>query len=149
MPALTYVYRHRVRYRECDPMGVVYHAHYLDWFEAARTEALRSAGLPYADLEAAGVVMPVVEASLTYHGSARYDDVVEVEATFPELPRVRATVDYAVHREGESAVLVSGRVVLCFVDTARGRPVAAPALVVEAFERAARERATRDSSGGG
>jgi len=120
-------------------MGVVYHAHYLDWFEAARTEALRSAGLPYANLEAAGVVMPVVEAALKYHGSARYDDVVDVEALFPEMPRVRAVVDYAVRRTGESAVLVSGRVVLCFLDVTRGRPVAAPALVVEAFERAARD----------
>ena len=40
-----YTYRHRVRYRECDPMGVVYHTHYLDYFEAARTEALRAMGL--------------------------------------------------------------------------------------------------------
>ncbi len=137
MPALTYVHRHRVRYRECDPMGVVYHTHYLDWFEAARTEALRSAGLPYAELEAAGVIMPVVEATIRYHGSARYDDEVEIEATFPEMPRVRATVEYAVRRAGEAAVLVSGRVVLCFIDTARGRPVAIPAAVRAAFERAA------------
>ena len=26
-----HTYRHRVRYRECDPMGVVYHTHYLDY----------------------------------------------------------------------------------------------------------------------
>ena len=140
MAALTYVHRHRVRYRECDPMGVVYHTHYLDWFEAARTEALRSAGLPYVELEAAGVIMPVVEATIRYHGSARYDDEVEVEATFPEMPRVRATVEYAVRRAGEAAVLVSGRVVLCFIDTARGRPVAIPAPVRAAFERAATAR---------
>ena len=149
MPALTYVYGHRVRYRECDPMGVVYHTHYLDWFEAARTEALRSAGLPYADLEAAGVVMPVVEATVRYHGSARYDDEVEVEATFAEMPRVRATIDYAVRRAGEAAVLVSGRTVLCFVDTARGRPVAAPPAVREAFERAAQAQTAGEQAGGG
>ena len=135
-PALRYVYRHRVRYRECDPMGVAYHAHVLDWFEAARTEALRSAGLPYAELEAGGVVMPVVEVAVRYHASVRYDDLVEVEAVFPEPPRVRVPVDYAVRREGEDAVLVSGRVTLCFLDRERGRPVAAPALVCEAFARA-------------
>lgn len=132
---LRYTHVHRVRYRECDPMGVVYHVHYLDWFEAARTEALRSAGLPYAELEAQGIVMPVVEATLKYHGSARYDDVVEIEATFPDAPRVRVAIDYAVRRAGEAAVLVSGRVVLCFVDTARGRPIAAPEAVRRAFER--------------
>ena len=137
-PALRYVHRHRVRYRECDPMGVVYHAHVLDWFEAARTEALREAGLPYAELEASGVVMPVVEATVRYHRSVRYDDLVEVEAVFSEPPRVRVPVDYAVRRAGEEAVLVSGRVTLCFVDPDRGRPISAPALVREAFARAGR-----------
>lgn len=135
---VRHVYRHRVRYRECDPMGVVYHAHVLDWFEAARTEALREAGLPYAELEASGVVMPVVEAVLRYHASVRYDDLVEVEAVFPEPPRVRVPVDYAVRRAGEAAVLVSGRVTLCFVDAERGRPVAAPDAVRDAFARAGR-----------
>ncbi len=106
---ITYVHRHRVRYRECDPMGVVYHTHYLDWFEAARTEALRSQGVAYASLEADGVIMPVIEATLKYHASARYDDEVEITATFLEVPRVRVTIDYAVRREGEERVLVSGR----------------------------------------
>ena len=136
-PAIRYVHRHRVRYRECDPMGVAYHTHVLDWFEAARTEALREAGLPYRELEESGVIMPVVEATVRYHGSARYDDLLEIEAVFPEAPRVRVPIDYAVRRAGESEVLVSGRVTLCFVDVARGRPVPAPDRVRAAFERAA------------
>ncbi len=130
---LRYVHRHRVRYRECDPMGVVYHAHVLDWFEAARTEALREAGLPYRELEASGVIMPVVEATLRYHASVLYDDVVEVEATFPSVG-VRLPIDYAVRRSGEDAVLVSGRVTLCFVDAGRRRPVPPPDRVRAVFE---------------
>ncbi len=113
-------------------MGVVYHAHVLDWFEAARTEALRQAGLAYRELEASGVVMPVVDLSVRYHASVRYDDLVGVEATFPSVG-VRLPVDYAVRRVGEDAVLVSGRVTLCFVDVARGRPVAPPARVRAVF----------------
>ena len=133
MSALRHVHRHRVRYRECDPMGVVYHTHVLDWFEASRTEALREAGLPYRELEDRGVIMPVVEATVRYHASVRYDDLVEVEAVFAEPPRVRVPIDYAVRRAGEEPVLVSGRVTLCFVDAARGRPVAAPDAVRALF----------------
>lgn len=135
VPALRYVLRHRVRYRECDPMGVVYHTHVLDWFEAARTEALREAGLPYRELEENGVIMPVVEATVRYHASVLYDDFIEVEATFPEVG-VRVPVDYAVRRAGEDRVLISGRVTLCFVDAARRRPVPPPASVRAAFDRA-------------
>ena len=133
-PALRHVHRHRVRYRECDPMGVVYHTHVLDWFEAARTEALREAGLPYRELEESGIIMPVVEAHLQYHASVRYDDLIEIEAVFAEAPRVRVPIDYAVRRTGEDAVLISGRVTLCFVDRERGRPVPPPVAVRAALE---------------
>ena len=138
---IRFTYLHRVRYRECDPMGVVYHAHYLDYFEAARTEALRAHGLAYRALEEAGVRMPVVEATVRYHGPARYDDVLEVEAAFPEPPGVRVAVDYRVRRQGEPAVLVTGRVVLCFIDAARGRPILAPEPVRALFAHA---EATRE-----
>lgn len=136
---MTHHYRHRVRYRECDPMGVVYHAHVLDWFEAARTEALRSAGLPYRELEESGVIMPVVEAAVRYHRSVHYDDLIEIEATFPEVG-VRVPVDYAVRVAGEDRVRISGRVTLCFVDAERGRPVPPPASVRAAFDRAEADR---------
>ena len=131
---LSYVHRHRVRYRECDPMGVVYHAHVVDWFEAARTEALREAGLPYRELEESGVIMPVVDLSVKYHASVFYDDLVEVEASFPSVG-VRLPIDYAVRRVGEEKVLISGRVTLCFVDRERRRPVAPPDRVRAVFER--------------
>ena len=114
-------------------MGVVYHTHVLDWFEAARTEALREAGLPYRELEANGIIMPVVEATLRYHASVLYDDLIEIEAVFAEAPRVRVPIDYAVRRSGEDDVLISGRVTLCFVDPERGRPVPAPDAVRALF----------------
>ena len=76
-------------------MGVVYHSHVLDWFEAARTEALREAGLPYRALEESGIIMPVVDLAVKYHASVLYDDLVEIEATFPSLG-VRLPIDYAV-----------------------------------------------------
>ena len=135
---LTYVHRHRVRYRECDPMGVVYHTHYLDWFEAARTEGLRAAGLAYRDLEAAGVLTPVVEATVRYHGAARYDDEVEVEVTIAAPPRARVVTDYVVRRAGEARPVATGRVVLAFLDAARRRPIPAPAAVRALFESVSR-----------
>ena len=118
-------------------MGVAYHTHYLDYFEEARTEALRSVGLPYKSLEDGGIIMPVVEATLRYRASAYYDDLLEIETVFAELPRVRVPIEYTVRRQGEETVLATGRVVLCFVDTERGRPIPAPEIVRTAFETAA------------
>ena len=135
---MSYVYphRHRVRYRECDPMGVVYHTHYLDYFEAGRTEALRDLGLPYRDLEDNGIIMPVVEANVQYRGPARYDDLLVIEVQFEEPPSVRVPIAYTVHRADEDEILVTGHTTLCFMDAERRRPIPAPDAVHEAFAAA-------------
>jgi len=129
----TYQYEHRVRYRECDPMGVVYHTHYLDYFEAARTEALRDLGVRYRDLERNGIIMPVVSATVDYKQSAEYDDVVIVEAQFPEMPEVRVPIDYVVRRAETDTLLATGHTDLCFMNAERRRPVRIPDPVREAF----------------
>ena len=114
-------------------MGVVYHTHYLDWFEAARTEALRELGLAYRDLEAGGVSMPVVEASIRYHGAARYDDEVRVETTLHPPAGARVETEYAVRVEGVDRPIVTGRVTLAFLDAERRRPISPPAHVIALF----------------
>lgn len=129
----TYQHEHRVRYRECDPMGVVYHTHYLDYFEAARTEALRDLGVRYRDLERNGIIMPVVSATVDYKQSAEYDDVVIVEAQFPEMPEVRVPIDYVVRRAETDTLLATGHTDLCFMNAERRRPVRIPEPVREAF----------------
>ena len=77
--------------------------------------------------------MPVIDLRVKYHASVFYDDLVEVEASFPSVG-VRLPIDYAVRRAGEEKVLISGRVTLCFVDRERGRPVAPPDRVRAVFD---------------
>lgn len=131
---IQHVYRHRVRYREVDPMGLVYHTHYVDYFEAARTEMLREMGLAYRELEDSGVIMPVVDLALQYRRPARYDDLLEIVARVHEPPSTRVRIEYEVRRAGESDTLVEGHVTLCFVDRARNRPVRAPQSFLQLFE---------------
>ena len=61
----------RVRYAETDQMGVVYHANYLVWCEVGRTELIRQRFASYAEVERAGVLLAVSEASLRFHAAAR------------------------------------------------------------------------------
>jgi acyl-CoA thioester hydrolase len=131
--AYTYPHEHRVRYRECDPMGVVYHTHYLDFFEVGRTEALRHAGVRYRDLEDEGIIMPIVGVEVQYHGPARYDDLLIVDVHFTQMPTVRVPIDYTVRRDGEDEALVTGHTTLCFMDAEARRPVRPPPAVRDAF----------------
>lgn len=141
MVTYQFDYVHRVRYRECDPMGVVYHTHFVDYFEAARTEALREMGLAYRALEERGVMMPVVDLGVQFKRPAHYDDELVIRAMFSEMPTTTITITYEVRRRDEETVLVTGHVTLCFVDAERRRPVRVPADVRELFEAALEQAA--------
>lgn len=131
--AYAYTHTHRVRYRECDPMNVVYHTHYLDYFEIARTEALRDLGLAYRTLEDSGVIMPVIEATVQYHAPAAYDDLLDIEARFRSAPTVRVPIDYVITRPADATRIASGHTTLCFMDAEARRPIRAPERVRQAF----------------
>ncbi|MGU3473080.1 acyl-CoA thioesterase [Paenibacillus sp. D51F] len=64
----------RVRYKETDAMGIVFHTNYMVWFEIGRTELIRSAGYPYRRIEDEGLLLPVVDIDCSFHSPARYDD---------------------------------------------------------------------------
>lgn len=118
-------------------MGVVYHTHYIDYFENARTEALRSIGLPYREIEESGVIMPVVDVFVRYHRPAYYDDLLAVVTRFGGIPDLRVPIDYEVRRSENDDRVASGRITLCFVDRERNRPVRCPSMVRQVFQQAA------------
>ena len=111
---------YRVAYGDTDKMGFVYYGNYLALFERTRTELLRANGLAYADLEARGIAMPVVEAHLNYHAPARYDDVVSCYGELTSFKGLRVIVSCRIML-GET-LLVDGYTVLTFMDMATGRP---------------------------
>ncbi|MBE6356705.1 MAG: acyl-CoA thioesterase [Lentisphaerae bacterium] len=110
---MYYEMQYRVTYADTDQMGVVYYANYLEYFERARTEMFRSIGLPYSEMEAKGVIMPVSEAHCKYLSSARYDDLLTFRCWISEYSRVRVKIATEVRRDDE--VLASGYVVLACV----------------------------------
>jgi len=119
--------RLRVRYCECDPMGVAHHGSYIAWLEMARTELLRSSGVSYAQLEAAGVLLAIARLEVRYRQSARYDDEIEIHARVTGGGRARIDHDYEVRRLDGSgdAVIATAASTLACIDRA-GRPRALP-----------------------
>ena len=123
----------RGRYAETDRMGVVYHAEYLVWCEVGRTEFIRHHWRSYADLEAAGVMLAVADASIRYHAGARYDDLVRVETRLTEVRSRTLRFEYLVTRAATGERLVAAATTLVAVDAA-GRTRALPPDVRAALE---------------
>ncbi|MBL00480.1 MAG: acyl-CoA thioester hydrolase [Opitutales bacterium] len=91
----------RVRYAETDRMDVVYHSNYLVWFETARIQMLDQIGMPYSEIEARGLFLPVLTVSAEYKSPARFDDHLEIHLFLKKKPRARMHFDYEVRRGNE------------------------------------------------
>jgi acyl-CoA thioester hydrolase len=101
---------YRVIYGDTDQMGVVYYANYLRYFEIGRTEYLRACGARYRDIEAKyRMLLPVVDAQVSYKSPARYDDLIEVQTTVARIGRASIRFEYQIFRE--QTLLVAGHTV--------------------------------------
>jgi acyl-CoA thioester hydrolase len=137
--SLREVARVRVIYGDTDQMGMVYYANYLRYFEIARNEYLRVAGATYRAFEEThGLMLPVVEAQISYHRPARYDDELVIAAAVHARGAASVRFEYEIRRAepGEKSGastganggerLVSGRTIHACIDR-RGRVVRLPA----------------------
>ena len=116
----------RVRYAETDQMGVVHHAVYPVWFEAARSELARACGLAYSEWERQGVLLMVSQLDCRYRKPVRYDQEVTVWVRAAELASRRVVFSYRVVRE-DGALAAEGETRHLIVSAASGRPMSLPA----------------------
>jgi len=106
----------RIHYALTDQMGVVYHGHYAQFYEIGRSEAIRQIGYTYKDVEAMGIIMPVVEVNSRFLRPAKYDDLITVKTTLKEIPTNFKIVFYAEIFNELDELLNTGMVTLFFVD---------------------------------
>jgi len=105
----------RVRYAETDQMDVVYYGNYAQYFEVARAESIRNLGFTYKEMEAAGIIMPVVEMQTKFLRPAHYDDLLTIKTILRELPTDhRIRFEHEVYNQ-EKKLLTLAKVVLYFV----------------------------------
>ena len=110
----------RVRYFETDQMGVVHHANYPVWFEAARSEYCRVHGIDYRGMEADGLALPVVQLTVRYIGAAHYEDELNIRASVVDCRRSLLRIRYSVERDGK--ILATGETVQMLVERSSGKP---------------------------
>lgn len=73
-----------VPFHDVDVMGVVWHGHYLKYFEQARTALLQKIGIDYPQMIELGYVWPVVESYVKYLRPIRYSQRIKVDVQMVE-----------------------------------------------------------------
>jgi YbgC/YbaW family acyl-CoA thioester hydrolase len=119
-----FFHRLRVRWAEVDMQKIVFNAHYLMYFDTAITDYWRALALPY---EEAMVHLDgdlyVKKATVEYHGSARFDEQIDVALKCARIGNSSMSFTGAIFRG--DALLISCELVYVFADPASqtSRPV--------------------------
>jgi acyl-CoA thioester hydrolase len=102
----------RVRYQETDGQGRVHHANYLTWFELARVEMLRAAGISYKQIEQDGLLLVVAEMHCRYYLPAEFDDLLRIHVKTLRAKGARIEHQYRVLR-GEELLVEANSTIAC------------------------------------
>ena len=114
----------RVRWVEVDMQKIVFNAHYLMYFDTAITDYWRALSLPYEEaMRLLEGDLYVKKASIEYHGSAHFDDRLDVALRCERVGKSSITFSGAIFR-GEK-LLVTCELIYVFADpaTQMSRPV--------------------------
>lgn len=131
---LTHETKIRVRYGEVDGMGFVYHSHYVEYFDVARSEMMRELGIPNSQIEQLGVMLPVLKVDIEYKNPALYDDLLTIRTTLREMPRVKIKFEYEVFRANGECI-TTGEVTLAFMSSTTKRACRCPQFIIEKLNK--------------
>lgn len=106
-----------VRYAETDKMGITHHKNYFTWYEEARSNHGRQTGLPYSQIEASGIMSPLVECSSRFIIPTTYEDELTVECEIVSLTPVKLEYEYKIYNKKTEKLVNTGRSLHTFVDS--------------------------------
>ncbi|HSX20154.1 MAG TPA: YbgC/FadM family acyl-CoA thioesterase [Gammaproteobacteria bacterium] len=119
----------RVYYADTDAIGIVYHANYLRFLEAARTEYLRAMDIQLPTLLSEyGVQFAVVHIDINYHKAARLDDELLIVSTVSHIGRASVNYGQEIYRLKTEELLCTAKIKLAVVDQ-QMRPCAVPEIL--------------------
>lgn len=110
-----------VRDYECDMQGVVNNAVYQNYLEHARHEFLRSRGVDFAEVTAAGINLVVVRAELDYRKSLVSGDRFCIRSLWLRASRLRFEFHQEIVRLPDEVTILNAKITATSLDR-RGRP---------------------------
>jgi acyl-CoA thioester hydrolase len=121
----------RVRFSEVDALQIVWHGHYVNYFEEARRAFGRRYGVDYTAFIERNIAVPLVQLRVDYLVPARMADTLEVTARLRKSDSARLDFDYEVRREGEGTLLATGSTSQVFTTPAGELILTWPAFMLE------------------
>jgi len=108
-----------VRFSEVDSLKIVWHGHYIKYFEDGRESFGRQYGIGYLDLFRDGLLTPIVEVTCNYKKHLSYGDKVIIETRFVNDEAAKIIFNFRLYRESDRELVATGRSVQVFLNEDR------------------------------
>lgn len=105
----------RVRFAETDPLGIVWHGNYIQYFEDGREAFGRHHGISYLDQKANNFSTPIVESKCEHKLPLTYGDVATIKTTYVDSAAAKMIFNYEILNP-LGQVVCTGRTVQVFVE---------------------------------
>jgi acyl-CoA thioester hydrolase len=96
-----------VEFFDLDPMNVVWHGNYVNYFETGRRFLLEKIGYGYKDMMESGYAFPVIDISAKYLGSLHFLDRARIKAILVEYEN-RLRIRYEIRNAKTGVLLTKG-----------------------------------------
>ena len=107
----------KVRFHEVDMLGICNNAVYINFFEQARLEYVKEAGLmPEGGIFSDGRLFFMVRNEINYCGHSFYDDELDVYSRVSFIKNSSFGYDHIIVRKKTGEIIVDGKGVVVFVD---------------------------------
>ncbi len=97
-----------VRFNEADSLGIVWHGHYIRYFEDSREAFGAQYGFTYLDFYRNGLVTPIVSVNCHFKKPLRYGDTVRVEATYIDCLAAKIHFEYKLINSNTGELTATG-----------------------------------------
>ena len=105
----------RVRFTETDPLGIVWHGYYIQYFEDGREAFGREHSISYLDQKEYGYTSPIVKSSCEHKLPLRYGDVATIKTTFINSPAAKMIFRYKIF-DPQDRLVCTGETVQVFLN---------------------------------
>lgn len=118
MNQLTHKSTIQVRFNEVDSLGIVWHGHFVKYFEDGREAFGKKFGIGYMSVYREGFALPIVHLNCDYKNTIKYEDELEIETRFVNTPAAKIIFEYTIFNKTSKKVAATGRTEQIFMTRA-------------------------------
>jgi len=115
LKTLQHTTEFEVKFSEADPLGIVWHGHYVRYFEDGREAFGEEFGLKYLDFYRSDIVVPIVNIQCDYKRILRYGHRLRLETTYRDTQAAKLLFHYKGYDAKTNELVVSGSSVQVFM----------------------------------